>query len=571
MIELFARDEYSALGIAAILDLERIPHRRIAALEEGGQGLLVVVAHDLSASEIAAVGRRTALVFAGGPRFARDTFGCDGARIEHRPCTLSLDEPVWSRRAREVGRSFGKSALRLPLAPICEASAIAPAPAVTMLAAAPIVARRGACTWCTIDVGAAFANLLTEAYVPHRPVRTAAPGFIAWARRVAEGIYYAAPDALRRRVQQRIYARLAQRLADDPARTSEYPIDATGWLLSELVRGLLKSAAGSLVRVARWPAPYRAAATLTHDVEPRRFAYTTGLTRLLDRIADTGHPATLGLVAGASARHLTDALVQRTAGHHVLCHGLEHRGEKVDGRETVATDLRDAHATLERRLGRSVRGYRSPRLDRSPDLAWALDRSAFRYDSSYPDVDRENMAHFGAGVRVNVPYRPPVEDDSGALRPSRCLELPLTAPDCIQPLLGGASVAELRATIETKAAFLRASEGLYVALVHGGVFGERDVALRGEHLDFVCRQLRHRDVWLGSMDEIVDWWTARESLQLSVDDGSVTVTNGGTQRIGGIRIVVERDSTEHVLDAPALAAGERTVLAIPRSTVLPAA
>jgi hypothetical protein len=66
-----------------------------------------------------------------------------------------------------------------------------------------------------------------------------------------------------------------------------------------------------------------------------------------------------------------------------------------------------------------VLGYRSPRLDRSPDLAWALDRAGFRYDSSYPDVDRENMANFGRGVRLNVPFRPLIDDGNGGLRPSR--------------------------------------------------------------------------------------------------------------------------------------------------------
>ena len=60
---------------------------------------------------------------------------------------------------------------------------------------------------------------------------------------------------------------------------------------------LLKLAAGSLVRVARWPAPYQSSASLTHDVEPRRFAYTRGMDRLLEAIETTGHPATLGLVA----------------------------------------------------------------------------------------------------------------------------------------------------------------------------------------------------------------------------------------------------------------------------------
>src|SRR5207237_1383591 len=160
---------------------------------------------------------------------------------------------------------------------------------------------------------------------------------------------------------------------------------------------------GGLARVARWPAPYAAAATLTHDIEPQRFAYTRGLAALLDAVTTSGHPATFGLVARASARWLDTATVARLGRHGVLCHGLAPR------------------------RARPVRGYRSPRLDPSPDLLSALDEAGFAYDSSYPDVDRENIAHFGSGVRVNVPYRPPLATDGGGMRPSRCLELPLTA------------------------------------------------------------------------------------------------------------------------------------------------
>ena len=150
-----------------------------------------------------------------------------------------------------------------------------------------------------------------------------------------------------------------------------------------------------------------------------------------------------------------------------------------------------ARTRLERRLGRPVTGYRSPRLDRSPDLAWALDHTGFAFDSSYPDVDRENLAHFGAGVRLNLPYRPAVADKAGGIRPSRCLELPLTAPDCIQPLFAGESV---------------------------------------------------------------------ETLTLSLEGDGVRVANGGPIPITGVRVIVERDGSEHVIAVPPLAVTANTAL-----------
>jgi hypothetical protein len=201
---------------------------------------------------------------------------------------------------------------------------------------------------------------------------------------------------------------------------------------------------------------------------------------------------------------------------------------------------------------------------------WALDRAGFTYDSSFPDVDRENLAHFGGGVRVNVPYRPVVEDDAGHLRPSRCLELPLTAPDCIQPLFAGASLEALRATVETKAAFVRATGGLYVGLVHGGVFGEEDEDLRTAHLQFVHDQLVRPDVWLAGMEDVADWWTRREALRVSVKNDAVYVANTGRQVVIGARVVIEHEAGTCVLPVPPIPGGSQVALAIPRSAPIPA-
>jgi peptidoglycan/xylan/chitin deacetylase (PgdA/CDA1 family) len=574
MIDLLAHDAVAALGLAAVFDLEKIPYRRVGSPEESSASLLVVAGAELDAAAIAVVERTTSLVFGGGELFARQVFGASQCRTERGRCVIGLDQPVWPAGTLEIARLHGKRELRLPVAPFCDAAELTKGTVLATLgggrggAGRPAIARRNRCIWSLVDLGTAFANLMHE---EDGAPRAADHG--AWygaARHAAETAYYAAPKALRRWVQRRTYASLDQRLAALQATAAEYPIDATGYLVVELVKHLVKLAAGSLVRVARWPAPYQAAASLTHDVEPRRYAYTRGMDRLLTTIEATGHPATLGLVAGPTSRWLRDDSVRRMAPRRVLCHGLEHRGERVWGRTRVAATLERARVRLERRLGRAVIGYRSPRLDRSPDLTWALDRAGFRYDSSYPDVDRENMANFGRGVRLNVPFRPLVDDD-GTLRPSRCLELPLTAPDCIQPLFAGESRERLRQTVESKAAFLAATGGLYVALVHGGVFDDHDADVRTEHLEFVYRQLRRADVWLTGMEDIAEWWSRREALKLSVKASAVHVTNTGTQPIAGARVVIERDGADCVLNVPPLPAGAQIALVVPRSRALPAA
>ncbi len=578
MIDLLAHDELAALGLQAILDLEKIPYRRILTPEESSASLLVVTGNVPSSSEIGIIERTSSLVLGGGELFARQVFGVTASRTETGTCAVGLDQPIWPGGIVDVVRMHGKRELRLPSVPFCDTNEIGKGTVLATLTALqpgttavrPAIARRNRCIWSLLDLGTAFANLMHEEDGAERTPPPSAPWY-ATARRAAEIAYYAAPDALRGWVQRRTYATLDRRLAALGDRASEYPIDATGYLLVELVKHLIKLATGSLVRVARWPAPYQAAASLTHDVEPRRYAYTRGMDRLLDTIEATGHPATLGLVAGPTTRHLRDDVVRRLVPRRVLCHGLEHRGEQVWGRARVATTLERARVRLERKLGRTVLGYRSPRLDRSPDLAWALDRAGFRYDSSYPDVDRENMASFGRGVRLNVPFRPLIDDGTSGLRPSRCLELPLTAPDCIQPLFAGESAERLRQTVETKAAFLAATGGLYVALVHGGVFDEHDADLRTAHLEFVYRQLRRADVWLAGMEDIADWWCRRESLRLSVKASAVHVTNTGSQPIAGARIVIEREGGECVLNVPPLPAGAQIALVVPRSRALPAA
>ncbi len=565
--------ERATLGLIAILELEKIPYRRVATPEESSAGVLVVAGDGLDAHEIAAVERTTSLVFGGGEHFARHVFGASAPRATADGCTIGLDQPLWPSATVELVRAHGKRELRLPVAPRCEVGEVAKGTVLASLASpshGAAVARRNRCIWSLVDFGTVFAHLMDEHDGVARKPPPSAPWYAA-ARRAAELVYYAAPDALRGWVQRRTYATLDHKLAALGEKASEYPIDATGHLVIEAVKHLLKLAAGSLVRVARWPAPYNAAASLTHDVEPRRYAYTRGMDRLLETIETTGHPATLGLVAGPATRYLGDDAIRRLAPRRVLCHGLEHRGEQVWGRHRVAVGLEKARVRLERKLGRAIVGYRSPRLDRSPDLAWALDRAGFRYDSSYPDVDRENMACFGRGVRLNVPFRPLLDDGNGGLRQSRCLELPLTAPDCIQPLFAGESPERLRQTVESKAAFLAATGGMYVALVHGGVFDDRDADLRTAHLEFVYRQLHRADVWLAGMEDIADWWCRREALELSVKASAVHVTNAGTHPITGARVVVERDGGECVLNVPPLPAGAQIALVVPRSRALPAA
>ncbi len=167
-------------------------------------------------------------------------------------------------------------------------------------------------------------------------------------------------------------------------------------------------------------------------------------------------------------------------------------------------------------------------------------------------------------MRVNVPFRPPVTTAGGRLRPSRCLELPVSAPDCIQPLFAGDDVGALRRAVAAKVAFIRASGGLYVGIVHGGVFGRADALRRTTHLRFVRRRLAHPDVWHASLGAVADWWIAREGVTLTLAGDVVRVRNGGRGPVPPLRLVMQDGAVSWSRDVPALAPGETVVVPFAR-------
>jgi peptidoglycan/xylan/chitin deacetylase (PgdA/CDA1 family) len=553
MVDLLVGDDRCGFGIATALAVEGIPFRRIARAAEFDARVLVVSADQLEGAA-GALARQVPTVVIGGTG--------DRAFATDEPLAIEFASDLWppSTRAR-LQHAGGR--LVLPRATSHQAFSDGIGSVLASCHDAhgrrtPAIVEHDGQIWCLLDLGSALTDLLTESYLPEPATRALRPR----ATRSALALYYRAPDAVRRVVQRRSYARLDRHLRELGVRASSYPVDAGGSILIELVKALVLRAAGELVRLARWPAPYASAATLTHDIEPSIYAYTGGLEHLLSAVSRSGHPATFGLVAGPATRSLFVRSEDALRRAEVLCHGLEHRGETLDGsRIEVAAGIERARAMLEHRFERPISGFRSPRLDRSADLSWALDRLGFEYDSSFPDVDRESLDHFGGGVRLNVPFRPPIATDDGGLRASRCLELPVSAPDCIQPLFQGDDIRQLRRAVRAKIAFIQETGGLYVGIVHGGVFGPRDAARRGAHLSFVRRQLERADVWLATPGDIARWWSAREQMAVRVVADRILVTNEGRRPVAGAAVVVERGSGTVTLRVPLLEAGQSMTLA----------
>jgi peptidoglycan/xylan/chitin deacetylase (PgdA/CDA1 family) len=562
VIDILIGDEPTGFGIATAFAIEGIPARRITRPAEF-HGRVLVVSPDQFDAVASTLGRHVPVVIIGGAGKVQEPV----ARVFDEPIGLPVCGPLWSPLAQRVAREYGDGVLALPSARAAVNPSGWDGPALAMFETArgfraPAVIERDRHVWCLVDIGRAFTDLLTESYLPApttRALRSRAGGS-------ALAVHYRAADATRRAAHRGNQARLDRHLRGLGPRASAYPVDTAGWLLVSLLTGLIRRACGEVVRLGRWPAPYRSAAAITHDVEPSIYAYTAGLEQLLRRVARSGHPATFGLVAGPAARSLfvrSEAEIRRA---EVLCHGLEHRGETLAGsRIEIASGIERARTLLERRFERPVRGFRSPRLDRSGDLVWALDRLGFTYDSSYPDVDRDSLDHFGGGVRLNLPFRPPLEAADGSLRPSRCLELPVSAPDCAPPVFRDDDLRQLRRAVRTKIAFVRETEGLYVGILHGGVFGASNAASRGSHLAFMARQVARPDVWLASLGDVARWWAAREHVTLRVVADRVVVVNEGQAAVAGACIEVEGDAGVATVAVPVIEAGQCVTVQLPES------
>ena len=411
MIDLLVADDARGFGLGAALAIEGVPSRRIDRASEFDAQVLVVTGRPAR--------RRRARAGAPGPD-GRDR--CRRRRAASRPSTRRAVQP---RRSTSRSGPTPCAASRGPTrrrAPPAAGDRISRASRSRRARCSrrsrtphgrrtPAIVQRGHQVWCLFDLGTALDR------PAHRDVRSRSrrPG------RCRSGVTRSAARALLPRTGRRPRAWCSAGATHDStaisaalgARASTYPVDTTGWLLVELLKALVRRAGGELVRLARWPAPFDSAATLTHDIEPshlRVHRRPRAAPVAAWRAADIRRPSVWSRAPPAG--RCSCARRRSSGAPEVLCHGLEHRGETSGG-------LADRH----RRRHRVAHARSSSGGSTAPSTASAARASiarptscgrsialGFEYDSSYPDVDRENLDHFGGGVRLNVPFRPPIVD-----------------------------------------------------------------------------------------------------------------------------------------------------------------
>ncbi|HET7520464.1 MAG TPA: hypothetical protein VFK61_02875 [Candidatus Limnocylindria bacterium] len=313
----------------------------------------------------------------------------------------------------------------------------------------------------------------------------------------ARWLYYRLRPLMPRRLQielRRSYARVQGRRPFPawPMETALHDLlREVYWLLTEL-------AGGPVPWIAPWPAPYRWAVVLTHDVEQPAGQAQIGVMRDAERAL--GFRSSWNFPA---RRYVVDESVVaslREEGCEIGVHGALHDGRDLESLRTIDERL-PAMREVAARWG--AVGFRSPATHRRWE--W-MPRLGFAYDSSSPDTD---------------PYEPqpggccswwPFFNDS-------MVELPITMPQ-------DHTLFTILRTDETvwldKARALRDRSGMALVLTHPDYLGT--AAAAEPYQRALTSFAADPTAWRALPREVADWWRRRaaSSIERQADGWRVT-------------------------------------------------
>jgi hypothetical protein len=315
------------------------------------------------------------------------------------------------------------------------------------------------------------------------------------AKQVAMRSYYRLRPLLPRRAQivmRRAFSRIQAR-----TRFPRWPIepalhDLYDFLMSEFAR-----IAGEPVPwLAPWPAPYRWALVLTHDVE-RKPGYEA-IDLLADAEVASGFRSSWNLVPerdyvvdGARVRQL------QADGFEIGVHGLRHDGRDLESEQELRRRLPSIRSYAERW---GAVGFRSPATHRDWRLMPLL---GFDYDTSYPDTD-------------------PFEPQSGGCCTwwpffnDNLVELPITL---VQDHTAFVILNRRDESLWTdKADVLRERGGMALLITHPDYM--LDPARVGLYRRFLDRYADDPTLWKPLPRDVAAWWRRRAATHPERTDGA---------------------------------------------------
>jgi peptidoglycan/xylan/chitin deacetylase (PgdA/CDA1 family) len=287
-------------------------------------------------------------------------------------------------------------------------------------------------------------------------------------------------------------------------------------LLDRLVQNAALWAAGHLlVDVEPWPDGYRAALSVTQDVEDN----FRNSRRLAERFREIGVPVTFFVVTQLALENPELAEVLRSAGE-VGTHGVDHR--QLGGRlwSTQLAGLRQARADVAAWTGVEPVGFRPPRelYDELTLEAWALLGGRYVAGSNSARTAAPEIFHLRSGRIVVLPR---VVDDDYA----------------VMVLRGRTSPDSLRAAFQAALDKTRSLGGLDLVTLHTQLI---DWDARIGAVESVVRSARESgDVWIAAAAELAEWWLRRSGVELAVrerEDGSavLSVRNTGGDPVSSV-------------------------------------
>lgn len=310
----------------------------------------------------------------------------------------------------------------------------------------------------------------------------------------AKWTYYRIRPVLPRAVQLAVRRRYARRI--DPSDSfPAWPVEPALQRLFGFLLDLVADVADDSVPwIAPWPAPFRWAVVLTHDVETAHGYEHIGRLRRIEE--EHGCRSSWNLVP--LRYQVSDDVVAELerSGFEVGVHGLHHDGRDLESEATLRARLPEMKAWGDRW---GAVGFRSPATRRDWSLMPLL---PFEYDTSFPDTD---------------PYEP----DAGGccswlpFMIDGLVELPITLPQDHTLLeILDADAAEIW---RRKTELIRGAGGMALLITHP------DYMLEAARLEAYAALLhevaRDATAWRPLPRDVARWWRRRAASSLVSDAG----------------------------------------------------
>ncbi len=254
------------------------------------------------------------------------------------------------------------------------------------------------------------------------------------------------------------------------------------------------------VQIANWPEGYKSAVCITFDTELATGSQIEQVTNALGQ-----KNATFFVVAGYFENRQEDLELLRD--YDVASMAWEQRGWENSelGEEFQLKEMQMAHKWLVER-GFNPRGFRAPFLKSNEDTIRAVSTMGYTYDSSqYAGT----MPYMVDGI----------------------VEIPLSLNFDIywnEKSIGYSTLPFYLAFEDTYK-----GEGLFTFYSHVEMASEGTEDLSG-FLDYAAT----KHVWVASAGQVADWWILRNSIELTVDGGRITVRNNGDRPADGVTIKI---------------------------------